>query len=30
MDPTNPNILFAGIWDFRRKGWTYRSGGDYA
>lgn len=27
MDPTNPNILFAGLWDFRRKGWTYRSGG---
>ena len=23
MDPTNPNILFAGLWDFRRKGWTY-------
>jgi photosystem II stability/assembly factor-like uncharacterized protein len=28
MDPTNPNILFAGLWDFRRKGWTFRSGGD--
>ena len=28
MDPTNPNILFAGLWDFRRKGWTYRSGGE--
>ena len=27
MDPTNPNILFAGLWDFRRQGWTYRSGG---
>ena len=23
MDPTNPNILFAGLWDFRRKGWTF-------
>lgn len=28
MDPTNPNVLFAGLWDFRRKGWTFRSGGD--
>ncbi len=27
MDPTNPDILFAGLWDFRRQGWTYRSGG---
>jgi photosystem II stability/assembly factor-like uncharacterized protein len=27
-DPTNPNILFAGMWDFRRKGWTFRSGGE--
>jgi photosystem II stability/assembly factor-like uncharacterized protein len=28
MDPTNPDRLFAGLWDFRRKGWTFRSGGD--
>ena len=28
MDPNDPNILFAGMWDFRRKGWTFRSGGD--
>jgi photosystem II stability/assembly factor-like uncharacterized protein len=28
MDPTNPDTLFAGLWDFRRKGWTFRSGGD--
>ena len=28
LDPTNPNIMFAGLWDFRRKGWTFRSGGD--
>ena len=28
MDPSNPNVLFAGLWDFRRKGWTFRSGGD--
>ena len=28
MDPKNPEHLFAGLWDFRRKGWTFRSGGD--
>ena len=28
MDPRNPELLFAGLWDFRRKGWTFRSGGD--
>ena len=28
MDPKNPDVLFAGIWDFRRKGWTFRSGGE--
>jgi hypothetical protein len=28
MDPAHPNVLFAGMWDFRRKGWTFRSGGD--
>jgi len=28
MDPRNPDVLFAGLWDFRRKGWTYRSGGE--
>jgi photosystem II stability/assembly factor-like uncharacterized protein len=28
MDPSNPNVLLAGMWDFRRKGWTFRSGGD--
>jgi photosystem II stability/assembly factor-like uncharacterized protein len=30
MDPQNPQVLFAGLWDFRRKGWTFRSGGDDA
>jgi len=29
MNPKDPNILFAGMWDFRRKGWTFRSGGDH-
>ncbi|TLY51192.1 MAG: sialidase, partial [Gammaproteobacteria bacterium] len=28
LDPHAPDVLFASLWDFRRKGWTYRSGGD--
>ena len=28
MDPSSPRTLYAGMWDFRRKGWTFRSGGD--
>src|ERR1035437_9882864 len=28
MDPRNPDRLFAGLWDFRRRGWTFRSGGE--
>jgi Sortilin, neurotensin receptor 3, len=28
LDPANPKKLFAGLWDFRRKGWTFRSGGE--
>ena len=28
MQPGSPNVLFAALWDFRRKGWTFRSGGD--
>ena len=28
MDSQNPKTLYAGLWDFRRKGWTFRSGGD--
>jgi photosystem II stability/assembly factor-like uncharacterized protein len=28
IDPSNPDIMFACMWDFRRKGWEYRSGGD--
>jgi len=30
LDPKDPNVIFAGMWDFRRKGWTFRSGGDSA
>jgi len=28
LDPRAPEVLFASLWDFRRKGWTFRSGGD--
>ncbi len=28
MDPKNADVLYAGLWDFRRKGWTFRSGGN--
>src|SRR6266705_645258 len=28
IDSTNPDIMFASLWDFRRKGWEYRSGGE--
>jgi photosystem II stability/assembly factor-like uncharacterized protein len=28
LDPQNPKTIFAGLWDFRRKGWTFRSGGE--
>jgi photosystem II stability/assembly factor-like uncharacterized protein len=30
LDPKNPKKLIAGLWDFRRKGWTFRSGGESA
>jgi len=30
LDPKDANVLFAGLWDFRRKGWTFRSGGESA
>jgi photosystem II stability/assembly factor-like uncharacterized protein len=28
MDPANPDVLLASLWDFRRQGWTFRSGGN--
>ena len=28
IDPVNPNILFAGMWYFDRKQWTFRSGSE--
>ena len=30
LDPRNPKRLLATLWDFRRKGWTFRSGGESA
>jgi photosystem II stability/assembly factor-like uncharacterized protein len=28
MDPLNPNILYASMWQFRRTGWGFNSGGE--
>jgi photosystem II stability/assembly factor-like uncharacterized protein len=28
IDPINPNILYAGMWRFERKPWTFTSGSD--
>ncbi|MGB6000313.1 MAG: glycosyl hydrolase, partial [Thermoanaerobaculia bacterium] len=28
IDPTNPNILFAGLWHFDRKPWTHTTGSE--
>jgi photosystem II stability/assembly factor-like uncharacterized protein len=27
IDPTNPNVVYAGMWHFRRVPWTFTSGG---
>jgi photosystem II stability/assembly factor-like uncharacterized protein len=27
-DPKNPDVLYAGIWQFQRKPWTFSSGGE--
>ncbi len=27
MDPRDPNVLYAGMWEFRRRPWTFSSGG---
>ncbi|MEP2935424.1 MAG: hypothetical protein ABJM06_06890 [Gilvibacter sp.] len=27
IDPNNPNVLYAGMWQFRRTGWGFNSGG---
>lgn len=28
VDAKNPDVVYASLWDFRRKGWTFRSGGE--
>ena len=28
MDPSNPNTLYASMWEFRRTAWSFNSGGD--
>ncbi|WP_370087032.1 WD40/YVTN/BNR-like repeat-containing protein [Ekhidna sp.] len=28
MDPNDPNILYASMWEFRRQAWGFNSGGD--
>ncbi|MFT7034172.1 MAG: photosystem II stability/assembly factor-like uncharacterized protein [Cyclobacteriaceae bacterium] len=28
MDPSNPNVLYASMWQFRRSGWGFESGGE--
>ncbi|PVW15664.1 WD40/YVTN/BNR-like repeat-containing protein [Marixanthomonas spongiae] len=28
MDPINPNVLYASMWQFRRTGWSFTSGGE--
>jgi photosystem II stability/assembly factor-like uncharacterized protein len=28
METQDPDVLYAALWDFRRKGWTFRSGGE--
>ncbi len=28
MDPNDPNILYASMWEFRRTGWSFESGGN--
>tara|TARA_R110000850_G_scaffold80862_1_gene173507 strand:+ start:51820 stop:54894 length:3075 start_codon:yes stop_codon:yes gene_type:complete len=30
MDPTNPNILYASMWQFRRTPWSFNSGGEHS
>ena len=28
IDPNDPNVLYASMWEFRRTGWSFNSGGD--
>jgi photosystem II stability/assembly factor-like uncharacterized protein len=27
MDPQDPNVIYAGLWEFQRRPWTFKSGG---
>ena len=28
MNPHTPNVIYAGVWEFQRRPWTFRSGGE--
>ena len=28
MNPSTPNVVYAGVWEFQRRPWTFRSGGE--
>ncbi len=28
MNPKDPNVIYAGVWEFQRRPWTFRSGGN--
>ena len=28
MSPRTPNVIYAGVWEFQRRPWTFRSGGE--
>jgi len=30
MDPENPEVLYASMWEFRRTGWSFESGGEHS
>jgi len=30
IDPTNPEVLYASMWEFRRTAWSFDSGGEYS
>lgn len=30
IDPTNPNVMYASFWEFRRTGWSFNSGGNFS
>ncbi len=30
IDPSNPNVMYASFWEFRRTGWSFNSGGNFS